>query len=93
MPDPKANGAEVRLDRAAVMATEEMLTRCVLRLLISRAPESRALGEEAEEQLLRLCEAIARYDKLVKLHGGEGRRPQYAEPANGEPEIPTEVKT
>lgn len=87
MPEP---GPEVRLDRAAILATEEMLTRCVLRLQASRAPESRALGEEAEEQLLRLCEAIARYDKLVRLHGGDGWRPAYAELA---PEIPAEVKT
>ena len=87
MPD---SGSEVRLDRQAILATEDMLTRCVLRLQASRAPESRALGEEAEEQLLRLVEAIARYDKLVRLHGGDGRRPAYAEPA---PEIPAEVKT
>lgn len=93
MADAKPNGsAEVRLDRAVLMATEEVLTRCVLRLMSSRAPESRALGEEAEEQLLRLVEALARYDKLVKIHGGEGRRPQYAEPAP-EPEIPSEIKT
>ena len=91
MPDPKPNGAEVRLDRSVLMATEDMLTRCVLRLLSSRAPESRTLGEEAEEQLLRLVESIARYDKLLRLHGGEGRRPQYAEPV--EPEIPAEAKT
>lgn len=36
---------------------------------------------EAEETLLRLAEAVARYDKLVEIHGGEGRRPEYVEGA------------
>jgi hypothetical protein len=72
---------EIRLERRMIERLDAMLSRCVLRLEQSRAPESRALGEEAEETLLALAAAVARYDKLVALHGGEGRRPAYVEPA------------
>lgn len=72
---------EIRLERQMIEATDAMLSRCVLRLQQSRAPESRVLGKEAEETLLELAAAIARYEKLVELHGGEGRRQEYVEPA------------
>lgn len=71
--------AEVRLTRQLVEDLDRTLSRCVLRLQSSLAPESRALGEDAEEALLALTKAVAGYDKLVQLHGGEGRRPEYLE--------------
>lgn len=79
---------EIRLDRDLVAAAAQMLGRCVLRLQASRAPESRLLGEEAEGMLLDLAGAMARYDKLVELHGGEGRRPAYVEPSAPEGILP-----
>lgn len=71
--------AEIRLNRTMIEEVDAMLSRCVLRLQQSKAPESRALGEEAEEVVLQLAASVARYDKLVELHGGEGRRPAYVE--------------
>lgn len=73
--------SEIRIPREMVEEVDDALQRCVLRLQSSKAPESRALGVEAEETLLRLAESVARYDKLVELHGGEGRRPEYVEGA------------
>lgn len=71
--------AEIRIPREMIEDVDRAMMICVLRLQQSRAPESRAIGLEAEETLLRLAEAVARYDKLVEIHGGEGRRPEYAE--------------
>lgn len=71
--------SEIRIPREMVKEVDDALQRCVLRLQASKAPESRAIGIEAEEVLLQLAEAVGRYDKLVELHGGEGRRHEYVE--------------
>jgi arsenate reductase-like glutaredoxin family protein len=74
----------IRIPREEFHRAEEMLGRCVRRLMESKAPESRRLGEEAEEQLLDFAAARARFDKMVELYGGEGERPAVVG-AEGEP--------
>lgn len=76
-----ASLSEIRLPAQTIQGLEAMLARCVIRLLESKAPESRALGAEAEACLLEFVGEVARYRKLVELHGGDGRRPEYQEPA------------
>lgn len=83
---------EIRIPREMVEEVDRALERCVLRLQASKAPESRMIGYEAEETLLRLVGAVARYDKRVALHGGEGRRPEYVEESGDLLPFPTAGK-